>query len=452
MSNTIGMEVFVEVDENERYWIGNGFGKGGLLIGDRGAFSTTDGSLSWKSSKEASEDPLLLGRGWSFSQDQQCFAPTRKDQEGWMYATDFRPNHMADARPCRGNLHWVRFRRLIRTKIFDPEGFVGQEIYEKCNHCDSKETDALSKLLLETIAYISMLTCKSQVTDAVLFPLKATVIDMAIDHELSDMQEREPSQELNVLRKTLMSYIEKERSRHAMSRLLSGSTFLFAEREKHPEFHERCATVAARCLPKNERDAIAGLIVRKLDPNYRLHCDRINCGTDCIFMRSPCPHAGCPEIMSKNHLDAHADVCKFKIITCECGEAIKAGEMSSHLGESCRFRLVDCPFKSIGCTKRIRACELEQHITEDMAAHLLLAVGQINTHKDELIGLRGSLEVLQAENQALAHVINQQKDNFSVKISNLDAQVTKVDKELGDFESSYHKEIRILKSPKRSLA
>ena len=369
-----------------------------------------------------------------------------------MYATDFRPNHIADARPSRGNLHWVRFRRLIRTKVFHPEGFVGQETYEKCDHCDSKETDALSKLLLETIAYISILNSKPQVSDAVLLPLKAIVIDMAIGYELSDVQERDASQELNELRKMFMSFIEKERSRHAMSRLLSGSTFLFAERENHPEFHERCAIVATRCLPKNEGDAIAGLIVRKLDPNYLLHCNRIKCGTDCEFMRAPCPHEGCPESMSKNHLEAHANACKYKMVTCECGEAIKAGEMPSHLSETCRFRSVDCTFKSIGCTKRIRACELVQHIAEDMAAHLLLAVGQIITQKEELVGLRGSVEVLQAENQALAHVMNQQKDNFSVKISNLDAQVTKVDKELEDFESSYHKEIRILKSPKRSIA
>ena len=80
----------IEIYENERLWIGRGFSKAGLLPTERGAYSTQDGSLSWKSMREASL-ALLRGhvencingknaaavdgrrkvnrRGWSFHED-----------------------------------------------------------------------------------------------------------------------------------------------------------------------------------------------------------------------------------------------------------------------------------------------------------------------------------------------------------------------------------------------
>ena len=53
----------VEIDENERDWVGVGFGNR-LLPSDRGHLTTTDGSMSWKTLSQVSEDLVLLGRGW----------------------------------------------------------------------------------------------------------------------------------------------------------------------------------------------------------------------------------------------------------------------------------------------------------------------------------------------------------------------------------------------------
>jgi len=44
----------IEIYENERLWIGRGFSKAGLLPTERGPYSTQDGSLSWKTMREAS--------------------------------------------------------------------------------------------------------------------------------------------------------------------------------------------------------------------------------------------------------------------------------------------------------------------------------------------------------------------------------------------------------------
>ena len=112
------METIVEINENERYWVGGGFGRRGLLPNDRGPFTTPDGSMFWKSSAEASEDLVLLGRGWNYKEAEFVQATE------WMYAVDFRPGSIKNAKPNRGILHMVRFRRLYRTKYFNPDEFV----------------------------------------------------------------------------------------------------------------------------------------------------------------------------------------------------------------------------------------------------------------------------------------------------------------------------------------
>ena len=112
------METIVEIDENERYWVGGGFGRRGLLPNDRGAFSTTDGSMYWKSTEEVSEDLVLLGRGWRYGKEE--FTPATN----WMYAKDFRPESLKKAKPDKGMMDMVRFRRLYRTKHFNPDEFV----------------------------------------------------------------------------------------------------------------------------------------------------------------------------------------------------------------------------------------------------------------------------------------------------------------------------------------
>lgn len=58
----------VIVYENERRWIGGGFSRRGLLPTERAAFSTNDGSLSFKTIEEASK--ALLGQGWQWEEDE----------------------------------------------------------------------------------------------------------------------------------------------------------------------------------------------------------------------------------------------------------------------------------------------------------------------------------------------------------------------------------------------
>lgn len=450
MANTIGMEAFVEIDENERYWVGKGFGKGGLLPTDRGAYTTTDGSIFWKSTEEASEDLLLLGRGWAFESGGD-FQPTKPEQpeECWLYAADFRADHVADAKPNKGTLHFVRFRRLVRVKRFQPEEFVCKEIYEKCDHCDSETIDAVSRLFLDVIAYCSLLHNKSQSTDAIVLPLKKTIIDLAISHEVTTQENSK--HQLQMLRNKLENFIEKERSKTAAGRIISGIHFSFPGRIGQKEFEDRCSSIAAECLTKMERDAIAGLIVRKLDPGFELHCDKVACGIECRFARLECPNEGCVEVMSRKYLEIHDAQCPHKIVQCDCGEKFKAREEPAHRTDACKLRLVTCPFKNIGCIKEVKACELPLHVTEDMTSHLLLAVDQIKQQQQVIQNLHTSLGSLRSENEELARSLQAHSEHASTETQQLQTKITKLTKELADFQKSCKNELKRLNTPKSSL-
>lgn len=145
------MEVIVEIDENERYWVGGGFGSRGLLPNDRGPFSTTDGSMFWKSPDEASEDLVLLGRGWTYKESE--FTPGTQ----WMYATDFRPESIKRAKPKRGMMHWVRFRRLYRTKTFNPDEFVEYVLKLSCSSSYVCSPHGSVSILIVRILFYSFL-------------------------------------------------------------------------------------------------------------------------------------------------------------------------------------------------------------------------------------------------------------------------------------------------------
>ena len=98
----------IEIYENQRMWIGSGFSKQGLLPGERGPYSTKDGSLSWKTMPDAalsllrgdfttvSTGPLgsprrnngksitskqRIRRGWSFHEEDGDFDGSDKENE-----------------------------------------------------------------------------------------------------------------------------------------------------------------------------------------------------------------------------------------------------------------------------------------------------------------------------------------------------------------------------------
>lgn len=204
-------------------------------------------------------------------------------------------------------------------------------------------------------------------------------------------------------------------------------------------------------MTKSERDAIAGLLVRKLDPQYEVHCHVVGCGTTCQFARVQCPNEGCSEFMSRNYLEAHDSECPYKVIHCDCGERYKVREMLVHRSEACKLRIVECIFKNIGCIKEVKACDLEHHITEDMASHLLLAVSQIHQQQELIRTLHSSLATVQSENQVLEQKLQEQRQEADKANGEIQSKLVKLTRDFGDFQKSCKNEIKRLNTAQQSL-
>jgi hypothetical protein len=170
----------VELYENERRWVGGGFSKKGLFPTERHPFSTEDGSLSYRTLEQAGE--ALLGKGWVWQagSDYEYEAPSPLngecdcDEGGWRYSVDFSPGSLPSSR--QGIAHFVRKKRILRSKFFDPKEIAS---YNKCEYCDSEAVDSLSSKLLEALAVATLLQRDAQhtLTDAIALGLKEKLID-----------------------------------------------------------------------------------------------------------------------------------------------------------------------------------------------------------------------------------------------------------------------------------
>ena len=99
----------VEIWENQRYQVGVGFNKEGLLPTDRSNFSDKDGTKHFQDLDEATSG--LLTPGWHWTPDSQWLVDSvrgnPRDGPGWSYAIDFVNDEENYAKDMNA-LHYVR--------------------------------------------------------------------------------------------------------------------------------------------------------------------------------------------------------------------------------------------------------------------------------------------------------------------------------------------------------
>jgi predicted nucleic acid-binding Zn-ribbon protein len=104
------------------------------------------------------------------------------------------------------------------------------------------------------------------------------------------------------------------------------------------------------------------------------------------------------------------------------------------------MRMVECPFKDIGCIKEIRAIDLRTHVIEDSPAHLLLAVARMAEHQEVIRKLYAEVQTLQDENRNLREHARKHEQESKQEVAKLQSQVTKMNKELTQLDKSCKKE------------
>jgi hypothetical protein len=346
---------------------------------------------------------------------------------------------MDHAKATAGKLHWVRYRRLVRTKIFDPSQFVPENVAKQCDHCDSKATESLSTLLLEAMAYLTMLESPSQLTDAVALPIKQQLLEKVHPTNNVNLPGDSALSRLDNLHKLVEMHCNEARNapKHVFS--LMG---MYYERRKDSGFVKRYHDISQNILTPGERDTISRLLVRAYDPEFQLHCSKENCGDACEFARVPCPNLGCNATMSKLYLPAHNPVCPYKLVKCECGDEFPQHQQQQHLHEVCPLREEKCPFVALGCAKVTQAKDLPNHVAQETGSHLLLTLNRLTEVQDVIRGLNSKIQHLEEENVQLRKTLDAYRDAGIKEAQALDKKVGVLGNKVATMENANRKEFR----------
>ena len=79
----------------------------------------------------------------------------------------------------------------------------------------------------------------------------------------------------------------------------------------------------------------------------------------------------------------HWPVCPFRPAPCpnKCGVHPKQQHLDAHLKKDCPLEITDCTFSFAGCTERMTRKDIPAHISENLAAHVIL---QATIHQKQL--------------------------------------------------------------------
>ncbi|XP_019198356.1 PREDICTED: uncharacterized protein LOC109192242 [Ipomoea nil] len=129
------------------------------------------------------------------------------------------------------------------------------------------------------------------------------------------------------------------------------------------------------------REAVAQTLLRNVDFKNTYHCSMKYRSDEelqqhlpsCNFRVMNCDHEGCNVIFIAGRAEEHDSSCPFKIIPCEqkCPETIMRRDMDRHCITTCQMKLVNCPFYPVGCQSTVPQCNIPQHRTENLQAHLV---------------------------------------------------------------------------------
>eukprot|EP00977_Amphora_coffeiformis_P019499 scaffold7303_cov153-Amphora_coffeaeformis.AAC.10 len=457
-NNSSILEHSIDIYENERRWIGGGFSKKGLLPNDRRAYSTIDGSASWKTLEEAQEALLLPG---SVYLENSTFTLS-EEEPLWNYTRDFSSGAIAHKTIKQGALHWVRFRRLVRPKRLDPKSLFPhhantiQQVVSKCEHADSQAIQQLATTLVEVVAYLSLLSSPHQLTDAAMLEAKRKVYELLRDDSTlpyrtennTSTSSSSSHARLEHLRKALVDLANKERNKpkHVLSRI-----DFFANRHQDVSFRERCRDLVAGHFP--ERSTLTGWLIRLLDDGiFDMHCNQTNCGNVCPFFHVSCPNEGCSLTLSQKHVPEHDQVCAFKLLPCPCGDSIRRRDVARHRQDVCPLRDTSCPFFKVGCPKVCQAHELPDHVETDVGGHLLLMLNRMMEQQNVIRDLNGKVISLQEENLQLKRTLTADREASEKESKNFQTKVTELVKKVSNLENASRKEFKRIRDHSRERA
>lgn len=380
----------IEVFENQRY-VFTKFSKEGLLPTDRRAYSTSDGSISWKELEDAED--ALLSLGWDWNAEGSPWSPDKEhpntDEEGWSYDVDF--GTFQNSCSKKGMTHFVRRRRLTRIQDFDINRLKCRsekaKIEDSCDTCDLTQIEHISNALLQKLAITSLkIEPKKAIVAPTVNPIKTQLIETLLGSESMGVS-------------SLLLAIEKF---EIANKSIFKQMFSTAIDKSNEEIPRRANNIVDNML-FDERSFIAKALIKKHDVDFKFHCNIKNCGEACEFAPEACLNPGCSSVHSrKYHLD-HDAICPHKIVPCErnCGDTFPRRMTETHMSSSCPLRPVACPFADLGCSVSLLHKDVPEHLDSCSNSHLLLAVDVVRGQRNLIEEMSLKLQTLEQSQQDL---------------------------------------------------
>jgi len=100
-------------------------------------------------------------------------------------------------------------------------------------------------------------------------------------------------------------------------------------------------------------------------------------------------------------MKGHIGICPKYPVACPniCGESVIREMIANHTNNECPLEHISCPYKQIGCKRKVQRREVESHLQSEMKPHLDLACVKIEEMSDKLndteVKLRGTQEKLE---------------------------------------------------------
>lgn len=369
----------VIVYENERRWLGGGFSRKGLFPTERAAFSTFDGSLSFKTIEEASK--ALLGKGWRWEEvdvfgwecidaeeerAQAAVAASASSAAAQDMSIEDDEDAAKGAKPTAGNeqkssLSSSLTSKLSRKSKKDSGSSTALNESEGWRYSVDFSASALQKattkksplhfvrrrrLVRHKIFDASQFLrdeirlqcdhCDSEAVNDVSQKLLevlsiATLLQTDAQHNLTDAcglkLKEKLIDELHIggeIPPYLLRVDSPTRIRSLCNELdkfpdktTSIISSMLNRNEVARDLSDRMGEVAARFMSREERDELAKLVIRHLDtPDFVLHCPNRKCGEACEFSMTKCPNIGCDICESRKYMTHHDEICGYRIIDC----------------------------------------------------------------------------------------------------------------------------------------
>lgn len=181
---------------------------------------------------------------------------------------------------------------------------------------------------------------------------------------------------------------------------------------------------------------IESLAVKKIIDGISVRCKFDGCFERMTVAERPrhqetCPHGSvmCPNselcgIMERSGLTAHLTRCQFRPIRCHlcevplilsalqahlenaceetmvdctnhCLAKMKRKDLRGHIGSDCPNAETDCPFALYGCATKLLRCNVDSHISDNIASHVGLMSTAFNAQQAQITQLREQVATLQ---------------------------------------------------------